>query len=210
MFSKQQFFIALLILLGLVFTAGYFVGRWSKQCPAIINETKSSDTTTNYVPISGGGGSPLTVITYPKNATIPNNNQIENKRELCLKPSTKLIHDTIFKEYPTFASVDTLRNDSLFVAITDTGNCNGIITRHSVFGGKIKEKTINNTITKVIEKPIPIFQLNGGVQSSFSNQWQVREIGPILQVQLKQKFTVGYTYFVNSQTHNISLLTKIK
>jgi hypothetical protein len=226
MMTKQQFFLALLILLILVFTAGILVGRWSKQCPIVIAATKSSDTTETYVPITIGAGSPLTVISKPANAPyIPH---IQNKTKLHqlkspvnsvfeiphISPQNKETFKDSCKELCqepiTFTAKDTIRFDSLYVAISDTGNCKGIITRHSVFGGKIKEKTITNTITQVVQYPTPVFQLNAGVQSSFTNQWQVRDIGPAVHLQLKQKFTVGYTYMVNSQTHNISLLTKIK
>jgi hypothetical protein len=222
MLSKQQFFIALFILLGLFSTTGFLVGRWSKQCPELITQSIVSDTAEKYVPITGGAGNPLTVITEPTNAPyIPHIEQktkvskpkspaksvfeiphiITQNKDTCKEPLQRAI---------TFTSKDTLRFDSLYVAISDTGNCDGIITRQSTFGGKIKEKTITNTITKVVQNPTPLFQLNAGVQSSFSNHWKVQDIGPALQLQLKQKFTVGYSYMINSQLHNISLLTKIK
>lgn len=222
MFSKQQFYIVVLVWTALVFTAGILVGRWSKQCAVVTAETTMSDTTDTYVPITGGAGSPITVITYPQNKLIaPKTTKIASNTKKVAKNAIVVNRDTCFEfidtcieflntKEPIFTATDTLCFDSLFVAITDTGNCNGIISRHSFFGGKIKEKTITNTITKVVTKPLSLFQLNGGIQSSFNTQWQVQDIGPALQLQLKQKHAVGYSYMISTGTHNISLLTKLK
>jgi hypothetical protein len=198
MLNKKTFYISLAVLMALVFTGGYFTGRHFKQCPEVVKEIFTTDTVEKYV-----GSSPLYLESKPHNVII-DHNMVKNIHD------TINSHDTLYKEYPTFSSIDTLRNDSLFVAITDTGNCNGILTRHSVFGGKIKEKTITNTIIKVVQKPTPLFQLNAGVQCSFSNQWKVQDIGPVIQLSLKQKFSVGYSYMVGTSSHNILLTTKIK
>lgn len=217
MLSKQQFFLGLFVLMVLVFTGGFFAGRSSKQCPTIISETITSDTTDSYLPITGGAGSPLTVITYPANTPIAHkSNKIafnaKNITPNAINVTDCNENDTLIRENVTasFISIDTLRFDSLFVAITDTGNCNGIQIRHSVFGGKIKAQTIINTITKVAQKPTPLFQLNGGIQSSFIGKWKSVDVGPALQLQLKQKYSIGYSYMIGSSTHNISLLTKLK
>lgn len=182
----------------LIFALGVFAGYKSKRCASITGTTVKIDTVTNYVPISGGIGSPLTVITYPKNRPV----------------KTIYLRDTVTKQieaqYDGFASVDTLRWDSLYVAVIDTGNCNGITSRRSTFGGKIPERSITKTIDRVFEKPAPLFQLNAGVTTSYAGKWRAVDLGPALTLDIGRKYLLGYSYSLNSSTHCITLQTKIK
>ncbi len=204
----------LISILGIsIFLIGIGLGRYSKKCPTVLSSTTKSDTIDTYVPITGGVGSPLTVITYPSNTKIePPTNPSQPTNSIIAQPShnNQVLDTPIYSTPPSFTSTDTLRWDSLFVAIIDTGNCEGIISRHSTFGGKLKERTITNTITNVVEPKIPFFQLNGGVQTSFQKDFKNLDLGLALQLQMKRKVSIGYSYMFNTRTNNISLLTKIK
>jgi len=189
--NKPQLFLTLLFLLLVTFISGIFIGRSYKK--NTIQTITKIDTIINYVTIKDS----IIIHTKPTNTIL-------------YKTINKVNNVTKIDTSIGFTSTDTLRFDSLFVAITDTGNCNGIINRQSVFGGKIITKEISKTITKEIEKPTPLFQINAGVQSSFIGKWENVDLGPAIQVQLKQKYSVGYSYLIGSSTHNISLLTKIK
>lgn len=196
--ANKTFYILIGVFLFILFGVGFFLGRSSKKCPEIVKEIITSDTIEYYI-----GSSPVYLESKPHNVII------EKKVPIISKIEIKKT-DTFYKEYPTFMAIDTLRNDSLFVAILDSGNCNGIIMRHSIFGGKIKTKTITNTITKVLEKPSALFQLNGGVHTQFNKAFLIKDIGPLASVCIKQNHSLGYSYLLNSKTHNIFLTTKIK
>lgn len=161
-----------------------------------------TDTIEHYV-----SGSPFTIISKPINTII---HDTFNQIKVVQKLNTKYIHDTTFLEYPTFTSYERIKYDSLYVDITDTGNCNGIITRHSVFGGKIKERIITNTIEKIVNQPISLFQLNAGLKTTFTNKWQLQDLAPSVQLSFKQKHSIGYDYQIQSKQHSLTFLTKIK
>lgn len=161
----------------------FLLGRYSKQCPEIINTVVEE----KYVPITGGIGSPIVIAGKPKNV---------------------YIHDTVKIKVkgPTFYSTDTLRFDSIIVMIKDTGNAEGIINRGALFGGKVKEKIITNTVIK----PAPLLQLDAGIRAQFDCAWQANDIGPAAQLQIKNKYSLGYSYMINNRSHNVSLLVKLK
>lgn len=190
------------IIFILIFAAGMFAGYKAKRCPVVVGTTVRIDTVTTYEPITGGIGSPLTVVTYPANTPF--------------KWPAKLIYktDTVFKpieaQYGGFTSVDTLRWDSLYVAVIDTGNCNGITSRRSTFGGKIPERSITKTIDRVLEARPALLQLNAGVQTSYAGKWRAIDLGPALTLDIGRKYFIGYSYSLNSSTHCITLQTKIK
>lgn len=178
------------IVIIILCNAAFFLGRYSKQCAKLVNEVHTTDTVTQYKTIT-----PEPVfVSYPVNKTV-------NK--------TILKTDTVYR-WSTFTSVDTLRLDSLYVTINDTGNCDGITSRGSQFFGKTKQEIVTNTITRTFMQPLPIFQLNAGVQTSFSGRYKALDVGFMVQVDFRRKFDLGYSYMMNSSTHNISLLTKIK
>lgn len=123
------------------------------------------------------------------------------------------VHDTLTDslliEYPTFYAVDTLRFDSMYVAIRDTGDCFGILHRDANLGGHKQEVYITKTITNTILKPYHFFTLFGGVQANMLNK-NLYEISPALNLCIKNKFQLGYGYGINYKTQNVSILLKLK
>jgi len=196
--------IVFLILLIIAFVEGFFIGKNANK-PHDIKTTKISDTIYKYVDISGGIGSPLTIITHPQNKVIET---IKYDTILIEKNPTQNEKINDFKT--TFISVDTLRFDSLYVSIVDSGGCNGIINRHSTLGGKMKTIEITNTITNTVETPINLFQLNAGITSTFNKAWNISDIAPTIQLDLKRKYFVSYSYGIQNKNHSLSILTKIK
>lgn len=192
----------LLVLCAILF---FFIGCTTKHCPQLVSETHTTDSSEIYTPITGGAGSPLTVITHPENIPVKNSE---------LKPKIKIVKDTVYIDSTgllcSHISIDTLRHDSMFVALRDSITCEGIQQRLATFGGKQKQLIVTNTVTKVFEKPVPLFQLNAGVQSSYSKRWHAVDLGPIVSIDIKHKYNVAYSFMLNSSTHNISLQTKMK
>lgn len=206
--TDKTLYILLSVFLFILFGVGFFLGRYSKNCPKV-KHIFTSDTTYNYTPITGGVGSPLTINTKPQNVKI--------LKEVEYKPVNRIIYkiDTFIakgEDLPVlgFESTDTLRFDSLFIAIKDKGDCNGILERKSSIFGKVKERIITNNNTEIIELKPPLFQLNAGVQAQFNKEFLIKDIAPSLQVEFKQKYSITYGYLLSSKNHNFTLLTKIK
>jgi hypothetical protein len=180
----------------LSFCAGLKLGI--NTCKPIVNKTITTDTVIQYVT-----SQPLTIISKPISKIIHDTiiSKIVN---------TKIKTDTIWKKNnSTFFAVDTLRYDSLLIAILDIGNCEGISNRKTFFSGKIKSQIITNTITNNITSPPAMLSVHGGVSSLIFNS-KLLDAGPGAQLNFKNKLVVGYSYFINSKNHSISLLTKIK
>lgn len=193
------------ILITVCCLVSFLIGSYSgckyqaKRCKNIVVDKQ-------YVHDTSYSSYPIEIekfVSVPKNVII-------NKDVVRFIKYDSISCDTIYKQIPMFASNDTLRFDSLFVAILDTGNCYGIINRHSVFGGYQKERIITNTITNTITKPISLLQLNAGVGTTFSNEFKVIDVSPIIQISIKQKASIGYGYRLNERTHNFQLTTKIR
>jgi len=111
----------------------------------------------------------------------------------------------------TFISNDTLRYDSTFVALKDSGNCNGIMKREYQFYGLQKQREIVKTITNNIILPQPFFQVNMGVMTSFNKGFgNVVDIAPLVQLEYRKKYQASYSFQLNQKQHNISVTTKIK
>ena len=179
----------------IIMTIVFFMGRGSKKCPKI--EIKTTTTTiidTIKVPIE----SPL-LESKPVSKVIPKPKIINT-----VTTYTQEIHDTIFLDYPTFEAKDTLRYKNQFVAILDSGNCSGILNRHYQFGGSEERIVVNNHITNTIVRPIPLLEVYGGFQLN------KKDIGPLVQLSIKQKLNLGYSYMITSQTHNLQTTYKIK
>jgi len=188
------------IAIGIVFfLISFSVGRWSKQCATISNTVYKTDTLYMKEPIVA-----MPVISIPKNKEI----HIINK--IVYKDSLINIHDTLYMESPLFESVDTLRYKGIYVSIIDTGNCTGILSRQSLFGGELETKVITNTITNNVIIPPHFLTLYGGANSKFSKEFLLNDIGPIIELSIKQKYNVGYAYFLNSGQHTIHLTIKLK
>lgn len=166
------------------------LGWYCKPKVKLVNEVHTTDTVTQYKTITP---EPV-VLSYPVNTKII---------------QTEYRVDTV-QVYNTFTSVDTLRLDSLYVTINDTGNCDGITSRGSQFFGKTKSEIVTNTITRTFLQPLPIFQLNAGVQVAYSNRYKLADVGASIEIDFRRKYSLGYTYMMNTYTHNISLMTKIK
>jgi hypothetical protein len=206
MLSKQQFFTTLAILLCIIFFTGFWAGRTTKHCAEIVQEILTTDTLIQYV-----SSSPLTITSKPKVTVME-------------KPIMELItkyvdtginvilikRDTINISNGQWSAIDTLQNDSLFVAITDTGDCNGILTRHSVFGGKIKERTINNTILKVVQKPTPLFSLYAGIAVNGTIPFALKDMGPIATLGIKDAQLISLGYGLQQKQFTFHFQTKFK
>lgn len=191
--------VIILVAFGL-FIAGYFIGYnyGVKKQKTLLVQTEVHDTSYSSYPIEVEK-----LVSVPKNVII-------NKDVVRFVKYDSISCDTFYNQIPLFASTDTLRFDSLFVAISDTGNCYGVINRHSVFGGFQKERIITNTITNTITKPISLFQLNAGVGTTLSSDYKFVDVSPMLQLIFKQKAIIGYGYRLNERSHNIQLTTKLK
>lgn len=192
----------LVLFVSLLCCAVCFYAGWKlKPCPKLVREVITVDTVYDYAPITGGTGSPLTIITQPANTP----KAIHD---------TTLVRDTVFvkaaEQYCGAIAVDTLRHDSLFVALRDSVTCYGIALRQATFGGSIKERTITNTITRTVMSPSPLLQINAGAQSLFLNRKGFTDVGPAVSVQLKNKHTLAYSYLVFTKQHSLTLTTKIK
>jgi hypothetical protein len=176
---------------------GVPIGRFSKDCPTLVSNSIKTDTFYKYV---SAPTSP-SLITFPIN---------------------QYFHDTVHSEHVSmvyidsskynegFTSTDTLRYDSLYVTINDTGNCKGIIKRLSAFGGKQKIQVVTNEVTNIVKEPTPLISLYCGIQTTLGGKWNALDVGPSIQLSLKQKYNIGYSYQLNSQQHSITLQTKIR
>lgn len=176
------------------FLIGGFTGYKIKKCPVIVSTVTELDTV--YYPL------PIQKVIETKPINVP----------YLVKGETSIveIHDTTFLDYPTFTSTDTLRHDSLYIAISDIGNCYGIIERKSQFGGHLTGRTVIQTITNNIVIPPPFISLSVGASASFSGKWNAFDVGPAVSLSFRQKHQIGYSYGLNTSTHNVYLQTKIK
>lgn len=186
------------LILGIALViCGGVIGYNLKKCDPIISEIKTIDTVYQSYPIYD-----TFKISYPKNVVIEKT-----------KIETKYVHDTTIKNIfneGSFTSIDTLSHDGIKVAILDKGNCNGIYSRSSLFFGTQNEKVVTQTIEKVVQKQHQLFTIMAGVSASFSNKWNAFDVAPAASVNIKNKFYIGYSYGINTSTHNLSLQTKIK
>lgn len=176
----------------IIMTIIFFMGRGSKHCPKI--EIKTTTTIDTFkIPIK----SPV-LESKPVSKVLPS--KIINT----VTTYTQEVHDTTFLDYPTFQAKDTLRYKDQFVAILDSGNCSGILNRYYQFGG-LEERIVSNThTTNTIVRPVPLFGVYGGFQLNR------KDIGPLVQLSIKQKLNLGYSYMITSQTHNLQTTYKIK
>lgn len=182
-----------------IFIVGIIIGYNIKKCPVITNTVTITDTVYSSYPI---------IDTYK--VTIPINKPffvtVSGKKEkVYIYDTVKIGNDLI-----TFESHDTLKHEDIFVTLFDKGNCNGIFERKSIFGGEMKERIINNEITKTVLAPLPFVTLHAGASASFSNRWNAFDVGPALTLVIRQKHVIGYDYGLNTSTHKITLQTKIK
>lgn len=186
---NKYFKIGVLVIIA---AALFMLGWCAKPCAKVVSVKYKTDTVMKFVPI-------------------------DRVQFVHTKPVSKLIVDTqyVAKEIlvrdtgATFVAVDTLRHDSLYVAVQDYGNCYGIVKRRAVFGGAINERTITNTVTEVVAKPQPLFRLDAGAGALFNSKAFV-DAGPAVALQLKNKHALIYSYMVFSNTHSLTLTTKIK
>ena len=186
------------LILGIaLMICGCIVGYNLKKCDPIISEIKTTDTVFVTKQIHD-----TPKVSYPKNVVIEKT-----------KIETKYVHDTMIKNIfneGSFTSIDTLSHDGTKVAILDKGNCNGIYSRSSLFFGTQNEKVITKTIEKTVIKQPQFITLMAAASASFSNKWNAFDVAPTASVNIKNKFYIGYSYGINTSTHNLSLQTKIK
>jgi len=188
------------IILGLVmiflFGIGFWIGRSSVKYPEIINTQIQTDTLIVHDTINKEH---IVTISKPHNVII-------NK----YKTNDIYRTDTLYKDYPIFLSVDTLRYNNIYVSLSDTGSCDGIYSRHYMFGGDLEQKIITNTITNTITRKVPLFSLYGGISSIFDKSCKYQDIGPTLQLSIKNRYNLGYGYMIKSQDNILHLNIKLK
>lgn len=198
--SKKNL-IWVIVALFTIFIFGMGVGYKSKKCQIIETTKVVSDTFYSSYPIEVDR-----VVKVPINKVSHDTITIVKKGEN--------IHtlDTIIQVVNgTFISHDTLSHDSIFVALKDSGNCNGIMKREYQFYGAQKQREIVKTITNNIILPQSLLQLNLGVVSSFNKGFSnVVDIAPMVQLEYRKKYQASYSFQFNQKQHNISVSTKIK
>jgi len=199
--DKNRIYVLMVAGIILLFIGG-FIGWKLKKCPIIVSTVTNLDTV--YYPI------PLVskiIETKPVNVPYP------------VKGDIREIHDTSFldrEELPTYKSDDTLRyssidgTDSFYVAVSDLGNCYGIIERKSTFGGNLTGRIITKETINNIEVPPPFISLSAGVSTSFSTRWKAFDVGPAISLSIRKKHSATYSYGLNTSTHNFTLQTQIR
>jgi hypothetical protein len=186
--------IVILVSLAL-FVIGVMVGnRYNK-----VSVTSVTKIDTLYV-----DSPPLVIRTNPKNTVTTKYETIYKKGETKTDTFIKVVYQ---KNKSTFTSLDTLRKDSLYVIVSDSGNCLGIINRVATFGGK--EKIIQKTITNTIHSKPPLFAIYGGVNGVYSNK-TIETIQPNLMLLYKGNLGFEYGYGLNNNSHNLGVKIKIK
>lgn len=190
-----------IIIAVVTFVLGLVAGCHIKKCPVIESSNTIIDTVYQGYPI-------IDTYRISKPVNIPYPVHVPGK--------VIRITDTVFRNVvkPTFTAEDTLRyqknGNNIFVAISDKGNCDGIISRGSVFGGDFKERVITVNTTNTVIKPYPFMALYAGASASFSGRWKAFDVGPAVSVSFRQRHNIGYSYQLNTSTHNLTLQTRIK
>ena len=190
-----------IVALFTIFMFGVGVGYKSKKCQIIEKTKVVSDTFYSSYPIE-----------VDKVVKVPINKVSHDTITIVKKGENIHTKDTIYKVInSTFISNDTLSHDSIFVALKDSGNCNGIMKREYQFYGSQKQREIVKTITNNIILPQPFFQVNLGVMTSFNKGFSnVVDIAPMVQLEYRKKYQASYSFQLNEKQHNISVTTKIK
>jgi len=190
-----------MVALFTIFIFGVGVGYNSKKCQIIKTEKIVSDTFYSSYPIE-----------VDKIVKVPINKVSHDTITIVREGENINTLDTIIQIVNgTFISNDTLRYDSTFVALKDSGNCNGIMKREYQFYGLQKQREIVKTITNNIILPQPFFQVNMGVMTSFNKGFgNVVDIAPLVQLEYRKKYQASYSFQLNQKQHNISVTTKIK
>jgi hypothetical protein len=185
------------IIAGLcAYIAGLHIYISQKKCPEIVKTITKIDTA--YI-----SSSPVVIKSKPVNTIQYKTITRVEKGETIIDTLFQFVNDCDM----TYSSVDTLRNDSVWVAINDNGDCFGIQDRTAIWGGK--EKVITHTITNNIATPPQVFTLYGGVSNQIYNK-QIKDVTPNAMLVYKNKFGVEYGYGVLQKSHNIGLKFKIK
>lgn len=198
--SKKNI-IWIIVALFTIFMFGVGVGYNSKKCQKIETTKVVSDTFYSSYPVE-----------VEKVVKVPINKVSYDTIRIVKKGENIHTSDTIIQILNGyFVSNDTLRYDSTFVALKDSGNCDGIMKREYQFYGVQKQREIVKTITNNIILPQPFFQLNLGVMASFDKGFgKVIDIAPMVQLEYHKKYQASYSFQLNEKHHNISVSTKIK
>ena len=172
---------------------------WNSQheCPEVVREVTRLDTL--YV-----RSSPVTIEGKPINTIIKKYDTIIE----VVKGKEVVRVDTFYKhidKQAIFTNVDTARNDSLGVALSQTGNCQGIIKSNFTFFGK--QKVITNTTVRTISQPPAVFKLYAGAQISFKDT--ISDFSPGAMLIYKENTSFNYHYGIKTGQHTIGSHIKI-
>ena len=180
------------------FGAGFFIAKIYYGGKVVTNTIVKTDTFINYVPVEHD------VVSEPITSII-------RLKDTLIKPIYNYVHDTIIKkDTGTFTSSDTINYNTIFVANSYVGNCNGIIQHYSKFFGEIAEKTVVKTVTNTIIKKPNLFALYGGIEVANINVANYKNIAPMVGIMLKDKYLLGASYNTFNQQTNANLLIKLK
>ena len=198
---NRGIFIALIIAgLLLLFGAGYWTGRVTKKCPEIVQFHQRIDTVIECDTFHHY------VLSKPVNH--------ELIKYLPGESSVTFVHDTFMKEIQalpeTFTATDTIRHDGIYVAISDEGNCTGITSRESYWGGTNRVEYITKTVTNTISNPPQVLSFIAGASGNFGRKFNPVEISPVIGLTLLEKHTLTYGYGIAHGGHTFTITTKIK
>ena len=205
MFNKLKPYIAYIITALISGIVGYALHVFTHTCPHIVSEVTVLDTVYLEVPEMVTSTKPVTKWrTEYETIEVPG-------------PRWEIIHDTtegridtftkvVFKEREaTFVSQDTLRNDSLWVAVTDSANCLGILSRSSVWGGKYK--AVNTTTTKTIDHKDKALKYFAG--ANFRQQPNM-PVNMTVNSLVLYKDVIGFEYNRGRRSNTFGLKVRIK
>ena len=195
--KKLKPYIAYIITALVSGIVGYVLHVFTHTCPHIVSEVTVLDTVYLEVP---------EVVTVTKPVT---KWRTEYETIEVPGPSWETI-DTftkvVFKQKEsTFVSQDTLRNDSLWVSVTDSANCLGILSRQSVWGGKYK--AVNTTTTKTIDHKDKALKYFAG--ANFRQQPNM-PVNMTVNSLVLYKDVIGFEYNRGRRSNTFGLKVRIK
>lgn len=193
-----------ILLLGIIAFQAVYISQSS--CPAVVSEYTKYDTIYKSSPERLVFSSPLNMPTGERDTIIIRDTvTLEAPGLETVKERIVYVQRFEAKDV-TFESRDTLRSDSMSVAIHDKGNCLGVLDREAVFFGK--QKVISKTTIKNIVIPPKVFSLYGGVSNQIKDG-KIQDITPSAMLLYKGNLSLEYGYSVLNKGHNVGLKIRV-